>query len=285
MKEKTMNRYDKESIEQAVHTKWAGKTVHFVMETDSTNRMIKDLAKEGAPHGTLAVADFQDSGRGRFDRKWIVPPGTSVMMTILLRPDFAPDKASMLTLVMGLSAAQAVRKMGLPASIKWPNDVVLSHKKVCGILTEMSLCPGRPQKIDYVEIGIGINVNLTDFPEELKDKATSLMLEAASGLSAGAAASMGPEVDRNHVIGLVMEAFERNYELFGKTQDLSLLREDYEKLLANREEEVRVLENSPWEGRCLGISSEGELLVRTQDGTVRKVRSGEVSVRGLYSYV
>ena len=267
-----MDRFDKESVEHAIHTKWAGKTVHFVMETDSTNRMIKDLAKEGAPHGTLAVADYQDSGRGRFDRKWIVPAGTSVMMTILLRPDFAPDKASMLTLVMGLSAAQAVRKMGFSVSIKWPNDVVVSRKKICGILTEMALRPGRDQEIDYVEIGIGINVNLTEFPEELRDKATSLMLEA------------GSEFDRREVIGLVMEAFETNYERFEKTMDLRLLRGDYEELLASLGEGVRVLESSPWEGRCLGISDTGELLVQDQNGAVRKVRSGEVSVRGLYSY-
>ncbi len=302
-----MDRYDRESIEHAVHTKWAGRTVHFVLETDSTNRMIRDLAKEGASHGTLAVADYQDSGRGRFERKWIVPPGTSVMMTILLRPDLAPDRASMLTLVMGLSAAQAVQKMGFPASIKWPNDVVLSKKKICGILTEMRICPEQNQKIDYVEIGIGINVNLAEFPEELKEKATSLMLEAAASgaaamdpaetsLSDSAAASASDpsasrasfkrtEFDRNLVIGLVMEAFEKNYERFEKTQDLRLLKEEYERLLANRGEEVRVLENTPWEGRCLGISTTGELLVQKKDGTIREVRSGEVSVRGLYSYV
>ena len=263
--------YNEETISEAIHTKWAGKTVHFAKETDSTNSWIKKLAKEGADHGTLAVAEFQSAGRGRFDRKWTAPEGSSVMMTILLRPDFSPQYASMLTLVMGLSVAQMAKKLGFAASIKWPNDVVISRKKICGILTEMGLDGGE---IGYVAIGVGINVNLSEFPPEMADKATSLCLES------------GREFDRNQVIGYVMEFFEKNYERFLQSCDLTWLKDDYESLLANLGQPVRVLDlHTPYEGIALGINEKGELLVKKEDGTVCEVCAGEVSVRGLYSYV
>ena len=149
--------YNENTISDQIHTKWAGKTVHFAKETDSTNLWIKRLAKEGAPQGTLALAEFQSAGRGRLGRSWEVPEGTSVMMSILLRPEFEPQYAPMLTLVMGMAVAKAVKLLGFEVSIKWPNDVVVSHKKICGILTEMGV---RDEKIDYAVIGVGINVNI-----------------------------------------------------------------------------------------------------------------------------
>ena len=166
--------YSKETISKEIHTKWAGKTVHFAKETDSTNEWCKRMSKEDAKHGTLAVAEFQSAGKGRLGRRWTAPEGSSVMMSILLRPEFEPQYASMLTLVMGLSVAQAVKELDVEVSIKWPNDVVVSRKKICGILTEMGLENG---KIREVIIGIGINVNLEEIQDDLKDKATSLYLE------------------------------------------------------------------------------------------------------------
>lgn len=263
--------YDQKTILDAIHTKWTGRTVHFVKETDSTNLWMKALAKEGAPEGTLAVAEFQTAGRGRLGRSWTAPEGSSVMMSLLLRPEFEPQYASMLTLVMGLAVAQAVKQLGLDASIKWPNDAVLSHKKICGILTEMSV---ENQKIREVIIGVGINVNIEEIPEELQDKATSLYLEA------------GKKYDRNQVIAMVMRYFEQNYERFVQNCDLSLLQEEYNALLANRGQQVRVLDKMhPYEGIAHGINEKGELLVEREDGSISKVSAGEVSVRGLYSYV
>ena len=193
------------------------------------------------------------------------------MMSILLRPTFEPQYASMLTLVMGLSVAEAVRDTGVKVSIKWPNDVVVSHKKICGILTEMGLEKGR---IREVVIGDGINVNLEEIPEELQDKATSLYLET------------GKKFDRSELIGKIMEKFEKNYEKFIQTCDLSMMVEEYNDMLANRQQPVRILDKlHPYEGTALGINEQGELLVRDREGTLQVVRSGEVSVRGLYSYV
>ena len=263
--------YSKETISDEIHTKWAGKTVHFAKETDSTNEWCKRMSKEGAEHGTLAVAEFQSAGKGRLGRRWTAPEGSSVMMSILLRPEFEPQYASMLTLVMGLSVAQAVKELDVEVSIKWPNDVVVSRKKICGILTEMGLENG---KIREVIIGIGINVNLEEIQDDLKDKATSLYLET------------GKKYDRNRVIGLIMEKFEKNYEKFVKTCDLSLMLDDYNAMLANRSQPVRILDKlNTYEGIAIGIDREGELLVKVADGAIRKVCSGEVSVRGLYSYV
>ena len=262
--------YNETTIADQIHTKWAGKTVHFARETDSTNLWIKRLAKEGASEGTLALAEFQSAGRGRLGRSWEVPEGTSVMMSILLRPKFEPQDAPTLTLVMGMAVAKAVKNLGFDVSIKWPNDVVVSHKKICGILTEMGV---RDGKIDYAVIGVGINVNIKEFPEEMADKATSLYLES------------GREFDRSQIPGLVMEAFEKYYEKFAATCDLSGLKEEYESILANYNQARRVLAKEPYEGVARGITDGGELLVEKTDGTIVAVSAGEVSVRGLYSYV
>ena len=262
--------YNETTIADQIHTKWAGKTVHFARETDSTNLWIKRLAKEGASEGTLALAEFQSAGRGRLGRSWEVPEGTSVMMSILLRPKFEPQYAPTLTLVMGMAVAKAVKSLGFDVSIKWPNDVVVSHKKICGILTEMGV---RDGKIDYAVIGVGINVNIREFPEEMADKATSLYLES------------GREFDRSQIPGLVMEAFEEYYEKFAATCDLRGLKEEYESILANYNQPVRVLAKEPYEGVARGITDGGELLVEKTDGTIVAVSAGEVSVRGLYSYV
>ena len=163
---------------------------------------------------------------------------------------------------------QAVKSLGFDVSIKWPNDVVVSHKKICGILTEMGV---RDGKIDYAVIGVGINVNIKEFPEEMVDKATSLYLES------------GKEFDRSQIPGLVMEAFEEYYEKFAATCDLSGLKEEYESILANYNQPVRVLAKEPYEGVARGITDGGELLVEKTDGTIVAVSAGEVSVRGLYS--
>ncbi len=253
-------------------TAWAGKNLCFFEEVDSTNTQAQHMAMAGAPSGTLVVTDCQTAGKGRRGRVWQSPKGSSVYMTILMRPQFLPERASMLTLIMGLSIVQAIREItGLEAVIKWPNDVVLNKKKVCGILTEMS---AQMDYIEYLVIGIGINVNMREFPEELADKATSLFLE------------LGSPVNRSQLVAGSMKAFEKNYAVFEKTQDMSGLLEEYQKVLANKDQPVRVLQpHHEYSGIARGINARGELLVEREDGTVEAVYAGEVSVRGLYSYV
>ena len=263
--------YNEETISQAIDTKWAGKTVHFAKETDSTNSWIKRLAKDGAEHGTLAVAEFQSAGRGRFDRRWEAPEGSSIMMTLLLRPEFSPQYASMLTLVMGMAVAQAAEELGFNVSIKWPNDIVISKKKICGILTEMST---EIDYINHVVIGVGINVNQDTFPDDIKETASSLKME------------LGKRIKRSGLIAAVMKIFEKYYEIFQETEDLSGLQELYNSMLVNKDREVKVLEpGNEYKAYAIGINQTGELIVRTPDGKEKEIYAGEVSVRGVYGYV
>lgn len=266
-----MDNFNEQTILWGLHTKWTGKTVHFAKETDSTNLWIKRLAAQGAEQGTLAVADIQNAGRGRLGRRWSAPGGTSVMMSILLRPSYTPSYAPMMTLIMGLSVAQACKAAGADVSIKWPNDAVINGKKICGILTEMSAVQ---DKIEYAVIGTGINVNLREFPPELQKTATSLCLE------------LGHDFDRLEILDAVLIAFEKNYGRFLQTLDLSLIKEDYERLLANKDRQVRVLDPlGEYEGIARGINAQGELLVELNNGEICEIGSGEVSVRGIYGYV
>lgn len=259
-------------LRSRIDTKWAGRNVHFLKETATTNADAKRLIEEGEPHGTLVVADSQTQARGRRGRSWETEAGTSVYMTIGLKPDFTPEKASMLTLVMALAVSEAIHEItGLDAGIKWPNDIVVNRKKICGILTEMSM---EADCIRSVVIGVGINTNQQSFPEEIKATATSLLLEK------------GEKVSRAELIMAVMKHFEYDYELFTQKEELSLFKDAYEKRLVNRNKKVRVLDpKGEFEGVAEGITETGELLVRTEDGSLTKVYAGEVSVRGYYGYV
>lgn len=259
-------------IESRISTEWAGRNVSYFRETDSTNTQAKRLGEEGAPAGTLAVADRQMAGKGRRGRSWDSPPGRDIYMSLLLRPDIRPSDAPMLTLVMAQSVAEAIReKTGINARIKWPNDIVAGGKKLCGILTEMS---AEMDYINYIVIGVGINVNQPSFPEDIADRATSLMLEA------------GRSFLRGPLIAAVMERFEDNYSRFLGTNDLSGMRESYNELLVNVGEQVRVLEpGHEYNALSFGINDRGELLVRKEDGSREAVFAGEVSVRGIYGYV
>lgn len=252
-------------------TRWAGQTLQYFDVTGSTNQEAKRLAEQGAPHGTLVLADCQESGKGRRGRSWSTPPGTAIAMSLVARPSIAPERASMMTLVMGMAAAAACRQVcGLETKIKWPNDIVCQGKKICGILTEMSC---EPDAVHYLVIGTGINVNVTEFPEELEDRAVSLLLLT------------GRRTDRAALTAACMEQFEVYYEKFMETQDMSLLQEEYNSLLAGKDSPVRVLEpGHEYCGISRGINEKGELLVEKENGELVAVYAGEVSVRGIYGY-
>lgn len=251
---------------------WLGKNLEYHEEIDSTNTRAKRLADGGAPDGTLVIADSQYAGKGRRGRSWNAPKGVGIWMSLLLRPRIAPSSASMLTLVAALAVAKGIQNVtGLKTEIKWPNDIVIAGKKVCGILTEMS---AELEDIHYVVVGIGINVNMEQFPDEIKETATSLYLQSEK------------LVNRSQVIAAVMQEFEGYYENFLASGDLSGLLSEYEERLANKNKDVSVLAvTGTYEGTCLGIDKTGELLVKRIDGTIQHVVSGEVSVRGIYGYV
>ena len=238
---------------------------------DSTNKKAKELAQEGAEHGTLVLADAQHAGIGRRGRSWSSEKGAGIYMSLLLRPEIEANKASMLTLVAALAVERAiVELLHCQPMIKWPNDIVLNQKKICGILTEMAL---KGTEIDYVVIGIGINVNNKAFPEEIVQTASSLSLE------------LGKEIDRELLITEVWKQFSVYYEQFLSTMDLTRLKGAYEKALINQEEQVKVLDPlGEYVGIARGITNTGELIVETA-GEIKCVSGGEVSVRGIYGYV
>ena len=273
----------KEELNSVLHTKWAGREIHYYDVTDSTNLRIRQAADDGAPHGTLAVADCQTAGRGRRGRSWESPAGSSIYMSILLRPEIAPIKASMLTLVMACSVAEGItrslekqpdrsRGAEIPSiQIKWPNDIIINGKKLAGILTEMS---AQVDYINYVTVGVGINVNQTGFPEEICSTAASLRMECGHALR------------RAPIIAAIMERLEENYAVFLKTEDLTGLMEQYSSMLVNRGRDVQVIgEKETYRAHALGITPTGELVVRREDGTEEEINAGEVSVRGVYGYV
>lgn len=284
--------YGQHELESRMDTRWAGKPVCFYEELGSTNLQAKLDAENGAKEGTLIVADMQTAGRGRRGRSWSSPPGTNVYFTLILKPDFSVELASMVTLVMGLAVAEGIRETcGLEARIKWPNDIVVNGRKICGILTEMEMGL-ETKEIQYLVIGVGINVNNgftgmqetgdwkqareAAFPEELQGKATSLFLEMEKRET---------KMLRAPLVQYVMEAFEKNYGLFLRSLDLSLLRESYNGYLVNRDAVVKVLDpQGEYTGIAREIDDAGDLLVETEDGTLKKVYSGEVSVRGIYGY-
>lgn len=259
-------------IKSLMHTEWVAKEVLYFDTIDSTNTKAQELAEKGYPSGTLVVADKQESGKGRRGRSWVSPSGTGIFMTLMIKPDINPNNASMLTLVAALAVAKAITSVtGEEALIKWPNDIVVNSKKVCGILTEMN---AQFDYINHIVVGIGINVHNESFPEEISQMASSLMIEAG-----------GKRFHRAQIIAETMSYFEQYYDTFLKTQDLSALVREYDKLLVNRNKSVRVLDpKEPFDGKAMGITPKGELIVDTWESR-KLVSSGEVSVRGIYGYV
>lgn len=261
----------KTEILNQLETAWAGKSCLCFPALDSTNDYAKELAKKECVHGTLIVADTQTAGKGRRGRVWQSPEGTTISMSLCLEPNLPTEKISGLTLIAALSMAEAIFEMtGKRAQIKWPNDIVLNGRKICGILTELIF-----RKETYaVIVGVGVNVNTDHFSEEIRDVASSLKREC------------GRDFSRETLIATFLKYFEHFFARYEKTQDLSLLRTDYEAMLANKDQEVFVLDpKESYKGIAKGITDSGNLIVVCEDGSEKEVYSGEVSVRGLYGYV
>ena len=241
-------------------------------EIDSTNEEAKRQAAAGAPDGSAFIADVQTRGKGRRGRSWSSPGGQDIFFTLLYRPDLPFSCISMVTLVAAISAAVTVRKYaGEDCYIKWPNDIVLHDRKVCGILTEMGADMDR---IDYIVIGIGFNLNRMIFDDEIAGMASSIFKET------------GKKVQRAAFFADFMKDFKVRYDRFVRDRNLAFLREEYNGMLINRNREVKIVrQGSEYIRWARGINEAGELLVEDEQGRTEKVFSGEVSVRGLYGYV
>ena len=244
-----------------------------INETNSTNNYLQSLCSEQKVEElTVVVADFQTSGRGQRGNSWESDPGKNLLFSTVIFPEFLEARRQFLiSQVISLAIKEELDTYTTDISIKWPNDIVINGKKICGILTEMS---AQFDYINHIVVGIGINVHNESFPEEISQMASSLMIEAG-----------GKRFHRAQIIAETMSYFEQYYDTFLKTQDLSALVREYDELLVNRNKSVRVLDpKEPFDGKAMGITPKGELIVDTWESR-KLVSSGEVSVRGIYGYV
>ncbi len=243
-----------------------GHKIHFLECTDSTNTVALSLAREGASEGEVVITDRQLKGRGRLaGRRWQSPPGRNLYMSVILRPPLPPSRAASLTLVAGVSVAEALdRYCPDRVELKWPNDVLIEGKKVCGILTEMMT---RGKEIECVVVGIGVNILMKrdEFDPEFRDKATSL-LEASDH-----------PPDRRQVTEEIIRKLDHWYGIFLR-DGFRPVRERWLHFasLLGRHVTVENL-NSRERGVVAGIDEEGALLLRGDDGRVVSVLSGDVS--------
>lgn len=257
----------REQIQSGLGTQWAGQDIVYFKEIDSTNRYAKKLAAEGAAHGTMVLADTQTAGRGRRGHSWISPAGSSISMTLILRPEVPPAQVAKISLLTALATANAIRRVtGLDARIKWPNDIVAEGRKVCGMLMEMD---ATPERVASVVAGVGINVHQTQFPEEIAHSASSLDLLA------------GRRISRS----VIVRAFLQEYERVWALGDEAMMRA-YRERSATIGQRVQVIGlNGTYTGTAEGVTDSGSLLVRAdEDGGVREVLAADVSVRGIMGY-
>lgn len=246
------------------------KRVEFHEVIDSTNLRAKHIAIDTDEKDVLIVADRQEAGRGRLGRTWISESGTGLWSSLLLRPDIEPEAAFKLTLIAAVSVTKAIAKVtGLEAAIKWPNDILVNKRKVCGILTEMS---AEWQHVNYLVLGIGINVNQSSFPEEIAQIASSLALELGQG------------VNRLALLEALIEALDYyRVALVDENRSAELL-QFYREKSATLGQRVKVIGKEERIGTALDMNEAGALYVEFEDGTSGYVNHGEVSVRGIDFY-
>lgn len=253
-----------------------GGRLHLEEETESTNDDAKRGAKDSEPHGALWVAESQRKGRGRQGRVWLSPPGENLLFSVLLRIPCAPARVPPVSLACGLAVRDAVaRAVGDDADVlvKWPNDVLVKRRsdgrtrKVSGILVESGLVGSR---VDYVVVGIGINVHTLAFPEEVADLATSVAIERSDREMQGAP-------DRASILADVLAGLDHDVELVAH-RGLGLVHARLSRYDALLDREVES-DTGELRGRASGIDPEGRLMVRKDDGTIVRVTSGEVRLK------
>ncbi len=268
-----------ESIRQGLNTAWAGQgQIAYAEEMPSTNGVLRELARQGAPHGSLAVCHHQTAGKGRIGRSWETPPGQALTQSLLLRPRLKPEEAQLCTFAAALAAVRAIKRCcpGLEPGVKWPNDVVIGSGKCAGILSEMGM---EENRVAYVVTGVGLNVNQLDFPQELREKATSLLMEMRRENPGQ------PELSRPALLRAYLEEMEALMNAL-ESRGFDGIREEYEAVSVTLGRCVQVIAPAEsYTGIAKAVDDTGALLVSLPDGSLRTVLCGDVSVRGLMGYV
>ncbi|GAW92210.1 biotin--[acetyl-CoA-carboxylase] ligase [Calderihabitans maritimus] len=255
-----------EELRAGLSTSCIGRNIVHYHEVGSTNTVAKQLAERGEREGTVVIAEKQTEGRGRLGRRWESPYGKGIWLSIILRPRVATDAAPSITLLAAVAVAKAIKNFcGLEALIKWPNDILVRGKKVCGILTEMK---ADMDVVEYVVVGIGLNANLEvqDFPEEIRDKATSLRI------------LLNKKISRVNLVRKLFGEFESLYNLF-REHGFSPIRSMWKEMNTTLGQQVQVNTlTSVYSGLAVDITEDGGLVVETKEGT-KVFYGGEVSLR------
>lgn len=244
-----------------------GQQVIYREKVTSTNELAKELAQKGTAQGTVVIAEEQTGGKGRLGRVWYSPPGQGLWFSVILRPEINPVDASKLTLMSAVAVARTIRELtGIPAGIKWPNDVLIDQRKVCGILVEMS---AEIDKINYIVVGVGVNVSLDEakIPAEIDGVAISLAeLEKL-------------KVTRVELLAALLNNLDNLYEEFlaGKFKEILTY---WKEMSITLNRWVRVMSgNEAEEGIAFDLDDDGALILMKEDGSVKRILSGDVSVR------
>jgi BirA family biotin operon repressor/biotin-[acetyl-CoA-carboxylase] ligase len=256
-----------DKLQEGLQTKLLGRKVFFSHEVGSTNNWAKELALLGAEEGTVAIAESQTAGRGRLDRVWVSPKG-GLYFSVIFTPELTPTQATKLVFVAGLAVVEALHELyGLRVETKWPNDLLVNGRKICGILAEMST---TGDSVNFVVVGVGINANFDGksvLPKELWEDTTSLESE------------LGKKVQLDTLFRAVVERLECIYESFLKKGFVPVLRK-WKKHAGFLGCKVKVMSDAEeWVGLTLDVEDDGALTIKLEDGSVKRVLAGDVSLR------
>jgi biotin-[acetyl-CoA-carboxylase] ligase BirA-like protein len=253
-------------LQEGLQTKCFGKSIFFSHEVGSTSDWAKELARMGAEEGTVAIAEVQTAGRGRLGREWFSPAG-GLYFSIVLRPRLCPSETIGVVFMAGLAVAEVLHvEYGLNVETKWPNDVMINGRKICGILSEMDT---RGGEVSFVIVGIGLNVNSTSkvFPESMRKAATSLKDE------------IGHRVDLAELFRTLVDKLESRYADYLEGGLPPLLRE-WKRYATFLDREVEVVnQNEKWHGKALDIDHDGTLILKLDNGEIKHIIVGDLSLR------
>lgn len=253
-----------EKIKIYLRTHTFGRKIFAFWSVGSTNEFAYKLANQGEQEGTIVIAEEQIEGRGRMKRKWHSPFGKGLWFSVILRPSSRTANAGLYPYLAGVSVAQAIEnKIGLRPVVKWPNDLLLNDKKFCGILSEVEFIDNR---IDFIILGIGINVNhkLADFPEELQHHATSLLIEARS------------KIDRVYLLAEIIYLLEQHY-YFTDEYGFDYITANWKKRCPHLGKNVHIIQDEMhYEGKFEDLDENGCLLLRTNSGDLQKIVAGDL---------
>lgn len=263
------DRLSREKLLEALQTKVLGRHIHIFDEVDSTQNVAQRLVREGAPEGTLVLAERQTAGRGRLGRHWHSPKGKGIYLSLAVRPDLPLHLMPHMTLLAAVALCRAVRQTvpGVSPGIKWPNDLLVRGRKISGILMESS---AENEALQYIVAGVGISCNLEadDYPEELREKATSLLIES------------GSKVEREKLIAAFLLQLEEMFQLY-REQGFGVVRSLWEASSATIGRQVRMVAyGGSCEGEAVGLDDWGGLVVRQADGTLKTVYSADTELPG-----